>query len=107
MQRQVLGAAVLSDEAAHLAIGITGNISNRCHNVRLLTEPLQRHDRKELIDRPGVRHRLKEREVGKISLAQTQMESLQIIGNFSHSLNNFVDLDEDLVTEPLGKGPIM
>jgi len=35
------------------------------------------------------------------------VESLKIIGDFPHPFYDFVDLDENLVAEPLGKSPVM
>ncbi len=68
VQRQELGPAVLAHKTGDLSIGVTGDIGNRGHHIRPLVEPLQRHDREQLVNGPGVRDGLEQREVGKIGL---------------------------------------
>ena len=52
--QQRLGLAV-TDETIQASIGITGQISQIGQPGRALVEPLNRQDREELIDGPGVR----------------------------------------------------
>ena len=56
VQRQVLGTSVFTDKTGYLTIRITGDIRNGGNHVRFLVKALQRHDRKKLIDCPGVRN---------------------------------------------------
>ncbi len=51
MQWQKFCAPVCADKAGDLTIGVTGNIGNRGIDLRLLLQTLNRHNRKELINR--------------------------------------------------------
>ena len=72
-----------------------------------LLESLDRHDGKQLIDGPGVGQRLKQREIGKISLAQAQVELLQLVGNRFEAFHNAGNLDKNLAAQPFRQGPVL
>ena len=52
VERQEFGPAGLADETGDLAVRVAGDIGDGGHDVRLLVEPLQRHDREDLVDGP-------------------------------------------------------
>ena len=107
VQGEELGAAVLPDEAGDLAVGIAGDVGDRGHDIRLLVEALQRHDREELVDGPGVGDRLEQGKVGEIGLAQRQLKVLQLLRDRLDLLDDAVDLAHDLRVEPLGHGALV
>ena len=46
------------DEAVDLAVAVAGQVGDDAARGRLLVEPVDRHDREQLVDRPGVGQRL-------------------------------------------------
>ena len=58
VQLQALVRRPISDEALDLSVGVARDVLNRAAARRLLVEPVDRHYRKDLIDRPAVRQRL-------------------------------------------------
>src|SRR5437867_2915843 len=61
VQRQTWSRSSLPDESLDLAVRIASNVLNRSVSRRLLVQTVNRHHGKELVDRPAVRQRLKER----------------------------------------------
>ena len=53
---------------------------------RPLVQPVDRHDREELLDRPAVGHRLEQREVAEVGVRQRVVEALQLLGHVVHLL---------------------
>ena len=45
------------------AIGVAGDVQQHRAALRRLVQPFQRHHREQLIDPPGIRHRLEQREI--------------------------------------------
>src|SRR5581483_7270274 len=65
---------VPTDEMIDLPVGIARNVLQRAATRGLLVQPMNRHDRKELIDRPMIRHGLKQREVTELPIDQRPFE---------------------------------
>src|SRR5436190_10093480 len=63
VQLETRPAILVADEAIDPSVRVAGDVLERSTPHRLLVEPMNRHDREELIDRPTVRERL---EDGKI-----------------------------------------
>ena len=57
-------------EDVDLALRVAGDVGNRRSAGRLLIEPVDRHDREDLIDPPGVDERLEEAEVREVEIAE-------------------------------------
>src|SRR6185369_17151851 len=74
VQLETRVAALVADEAIDLAVGVAGDILQRAAARWLLIEPMNRHDRKELIDGPTVGQRLKEREVAEVPVDERRVE---------------------------------
>jgi hypothetical protein len=62
------GPVPAADEAVDLAVGVAGDVLQRAAARRLLVQPVDRHDREELVDRPRVGQRLEEREVAEVAV---------------------------------------
>src|SRR4051812_10365209 len=54
VQLQTLAHRSVADEALDLSVRVAGYILNRTAPRRLLVQTVDRHDRKDLIDRPAV-----------------------------------------------------
>ena len=65
---------LLADEAVDLPVGVAGDVLQRAAPRRLLVQPVDRHDREELVDGPAVRQRLEEREVAEVPVHQHRVE---------------------------------
>ena len=56
------------DEVVDLAVGVAGDVGQHARRVGSSFEPVDRHDREELVDRPGVGQRLEHREVAEVGV---------------------------------------
>ena len=65
-------------------------------------EPMNRHHREELLDRPAVGNRLEQREVAEIGVRQQLVERLQVFRDFVHALGELVDLLADRPEQVFG-----
>jgi hypothetical protein len=54
------------DEAIDYAVGIAGDVDQRRCIRRDLVQLVNRDDRKELVDRPVIRHRTEDRKIAEI-----------------------------------------
>ena len=57
-----------------LAVRVAREIDEHGALVGLLVEPVDRHDRERLADRPVVEHRLEHREVAEVQLGELVLE---------------------------------
>ena len=69
---------VLVDVLVDTAVRVAGEIVDARDPTRRLVEPVQRHHRKHLVDRPDVRQRLKQREVAEDPVGQEVVELIEI-----------------------------
>ena len=68
-------AASCRRRTVDLAVGVARHVLHRAAARRLLVEPMDRHDRKELIDRPAVRQRLEQREVAEVAIDRASLRA--------------------------------
>src|SRR6185437_10746523 len=68
MQRHARLAGPAADETVDLAVRIARDVLERPLASRLLAQAMNRHDRKQLVDRPAVRERLEQREVAEVAV---------------------------------------
>ena len=69
------------DVVAHLAVGIAGQVHHHAAPVRVLLEPVDRHDREALADGPVVQHGLEHGEVAEIEIRQPLLELSELVGH--------------------------
>ena len=81
-QRPLDVAAV--DELIDLAVRVAGDVAEHGVVRRRLVQPVDRHHREQLLDRPAVGHRLEQREVAEVGVRQRVVEALQILGHVVH-----------------------
>ena len=70
-------------------------------------EPVDRHDREELLDRPAVGHRLEDREVAEVGVRQRLVEALQLLGHVVQLADHLLQLAADRPEQPLGHAPLL
>ena len=81
MQQQRLANVAAVDELVELAVRIAGDVPQHGVSRGFRLEPMDRHDREQLLDRPAIGHRLKEREIAENGVRHRGVEVLQILGN--------------------------
>src|SRR5690606_19732496 len=69
------------DEAVDLPVAVAGEVRDGGADGRLLVEPVDRHDREELLDRPHVGRRLEDREVAVVDVGHDVLEVLDLLGD--------------------------
>ena len=74
---------------------------------RPLVQPVNRHDRKELLDRPAVGNRLEQREVAEVGVRQRLVEALEILRHVVHRLHQLLKLQADRPVEVLGQRSLL
>ena len=62
------------------AVGVAGHVLDRTATGRRLGQPVDRHDREELVDRPVVRQRLEEGEVAEVTIDERALEMVRDLG---------------------------
>ena len=106
-RRQVVGRSIVAveeqrfanvaavDEPVDLPVRIAGHVGHHGMVQRLFVEPVNRHDREELLDGPTVGHRLEQREVAEVRFAEQRVEVLQFLGHVFRLLEQPGDLAAD------------
>ena len=75
MQRQGVAHVAQVDELVDLAVGIAGDVDQRCLAGRAaFVQPMHRHDGKQLAERPMVEQRLEDGEVAEVLVAKAVFE---------------------------------
>ena len=77
-QRSLDIAAI--NELIDLAVRVTGDVPEHRRPTGPLSKPVDRHNRKELLDGPRIRNRLKQREVTEIGVAERSGKSIDLLG---------------------------
>ena len=95
------------DELIDLAVGIAGHVAEDRIVRGPLAEPMDRHHRKELLDRPAVGHRLEEREVAEVGVGERGLEPLQFLRHELQLLRHLGDLPADRPVEVLHGRPLV
>ena len=67
----------------HAAIGVAGDVAQACALARLFVEAMDGQDRKHLVNRPGVRHRLKHAEVADVLSRELPTQVRDVIGHLA------------------------
>ena len=74
MELEAGTAILVADEAIDLAIGVARDVLQRAAAIWLLGQPMNGHDREELVDRPAVGERLEYGEIAEISVDECRVE---------------------------------
>src|SRR5688572_9957630 len=99
---RALGLA-LGDEAVDLAVRVAGDVGEHGAARRPLVEPVQRHDREQLVDGPAVRQRLEHRHVAEIDVGKDRLEVLELLRRAAELARQVPDLGAGRPVEPLGE----
>ena len=84
------------DELIDLAVRVAGDVAEHGLARRRFVQPVNRHHREQLLDRPRVGNRLEQREVAEVRVGERVVEALQILRHVLHlsgtSLRSFVQI---------------
>ena len=69
---------VTVDVVVNRAVGVTGNVQQHRAAFRRMIQPFQRQNREQLVDTPGIRHRL---EQGEVDVHFVRHTFLQLVDN--------------------------
>ncbi len=92
------------DKFADLAVRVTGDVDERGVAVGKLVQPMDRHDRKELAERPVVEKRLEDGKIAEELIAESDFHFLHFLGNVAHATEHLDDLSGDLPIDGLNTG---
>ena len=95
------------DEAVDLAVGVAGDVGQHAAAVGLFVQPVDRHDREELVDRPGVGHRLEDRVVAEVRVGEHRLQALELVGDVVELADDVQDLRADAEEQPLGQAAVL
>src|SRR5215471_19603347 len=95
MERQRFLDVLTVDERIDFAVRIAADVAkDRMLRGRRI-QAVDRHDRKELPDRPAIRTRLKQRKVAEIRICHELIKALKVLRNFFHLLDDLLQLEEN------------
>ena len=83
-------------ELRDLAVGIAGDVHDHSVAIRRCVEPMNRHDRKQLAERPVIEQRLENREIADVLVAEGRFELLDFLGNETQAAMHVHDLLREL-----------
>ena len=96
MHRQRVAHIPQVDELVDLAVRITGDIHQRALARRPFTQAADRHDGKQLAERPMIQQRLEHGEVAKILVAEAVLQFANFLGDISLAAEAGHDVPADL-----------
>ena len=70
-------------------------------------QPVNRHDREELLDRPAVGTRLEQREIAEVRVRHRVVEALQVLRHVVHLRDELAQLHEDGPIQVLGLAALL
>ena len=106
MQLEGAFDVVQVDEPVDLAVRVAGDVGQDAATDRLLVESVNGHDREQLLDRPGVGHRLKRGEVAEIRVRQNPLEPEQLFRHVVHLANHAQNAPTQRPENRLGQRPL-
>ena len=106
MQRQRALDVAPIDELIDLAVRVAGDVAEHGLADRHLVQPMNGHDREELLDRPRIRDRLEQREIAEVGVGERVVEILQILRHVVHVLHELAELVADRPVERLGEAAL-
>ena len=92
MYRQVVCHITAGHEVGNLPIRVASNILQGSRAVRTFIQTLNRHDGENLVNRPGIRQRLEQREVTEIFVSQQLVQITELIRCMLQTRCNLVNL---------------
>ncbi len=107
MQRQRPLHVAAVDELVDLAVGVAGDVAEHGVRGRLFAQAMDGHHGEELLDGPTVGHRLEEREVAEVGVAQERVEPLQIFRHEFKLLRQPLNLAADRPEQVLGQAALV
>ena len=96
MQRQRVAHVLEVDELGDLAVRVAGDVDQRPVAIRRRVQPVNRHDREELPERPVIEQRLEDGKIADVLVAQRGLEFLHFLGHITQPSVYGDDLLRDL-----------
>ena len=101
MQWQRVLHVLQVDEFAHFPIGVAGDVHERSIAFRISIEPMHRHHREKLTERPVIEQRLEHGEVAHVLIAERDLEFLHLVRDVIHPFAKLHDQMRDLPVDRL------
>src|SRR5690606_35541659 len=92
-----------TDEVLDFSIRVAGDVREDGAARRFLDEPVDRHHREEVIDRPGIGEGLKNREITEICVGERARQPLELLGNLIQLARELVDLVQQAPEDVFGE----
>src|SRR3989441_1129509 len=99
VQRESVEHVAQVDELVDLAVGIAGDVHQGRLARRAFVEAADRHDRKQLAERPVVEQRLEHGKVAEVLVAEAVFELADFFGNVGLAAETFDDFLADFPVE--------
>ena len=105
MQRKRIPNVMQVDELVDFSVAVAGDVRNDRIALGQFQQPVQRHDREQLIDRPAVRNGLEYGEIAIIDVCDGTFNILQIRRKMLQLLFLFCDLMDGVPEDFFGECP--
>ena len=92
MSGQIVCHILSRDKVSYLSIRVTSDVLQGCRTVGTFIQALNGHNREYLVDSPGIRQGLEQREVTEIFIRQQFRQSAKFIGSMLQAACNLVHL---------------
>ena len=92
MSGQIVCHILSRDKVSDLSIRVTSDVLQGCRTVGTFVQTLNGHNREYLVDGPGIRQGLEQREVTEIFIRQQFRQSAKFIGSMLQAACNLVHL---------------
>ena len=92
MSGQIVCHILSRDKVSDLSIRVTSDVLQGCRTVGTFVQTLNGHNREYLVDSPGIRQGLEQREVTEIFIRQQFRQSAKFIGSMLQAACNLVHL---------------
>ena len=79
MERKEAADGLMGDILRDFAVRVAGDVLKGCIVRRLLMKPVDRHDREELVDGPGIRERMEDGEIAEILIGHESVECSEFL----------------------------
>ena len=92
MSGQIVCHILSRDKVSYLSIRVTSDVLQGCRTVGTFIQALNGHNREYLVDSPGIRQGLEQREVTEIFIRQQFRQSAKFIGSMLQAACNLIHL---------------
>ena len=94
------------NEIPHAAVGVARDVGQDAARRGPLVQPVDGHDREEVVHGPRVGQALKQREIAEVRGRQVRFQTLEVFRHRRQSAHDLQDALADRSEKPLGDGPL-